>query len=129
MPKTPQTTAGPTGTTSAWTPPAEGPAAVRCAARGAEPQADGMRRELTVEGGRDPDEVWDRYVRPARWPEWSPQISSVEYAFERLRGGTSGVVRAIGGVGVPFTVTGVDEGDPSQRSWTWQARVLGAVLA
>ena len=88
-----------------------------------------MRRELTVEGGRDAPNVWDRYVRPARWPEWSPQISSVEYAFARLRHGTSGVVHGVGGVRVPFTVTGVDEADPAHRSWSWQARVLGVGLA
>lgn len=88
-----------------------------------------MRRELTVEGGRDPDDAWDRYVRPSRWPEWSPQIRRVEYAGERLAGGTAGVVHAIGGLRVPFTVMGVDERDPAHRSWTWRARVVGIDLA
>ena len=88
-----------------------------------------MRRELTIEGGRAPDDVWDRYVRPARWPEWSPQISSVEYASERLLGGTAGVVHAVCGVRVPFTVLAVDEADPADSSWTWQARVMGIELA
>jgi hypothetical protein len=39
-----------------------------------------LRRRLSVEGPRDADDVWDRYLRPDRWPEWSPQIRSVDYA-------------------------------------------------
>jgi hypothetical protein len=92
-------------------------------------QAWRVRRELTVEGGADADDVWDRYVRPARWPEWSPQIRSVEYGSERLVAGTAGVVHGVGGLRVPFTVTGVDEADRAHRSWTWRARVMGVELA
>jgi hypothetical protein len=91
-------------------------------------QARPVRRELNVRGDRDADDVWDRYVRPSRWPEWSPQISSVEYPFDLLRAGTSGVVHAVAGVRVPFTVLAVDETDRARRSWTWRARVLGVAL-
>jgi hypothetical protein len=82
-------------------------------------------RTLQVRGSRAPDDVWDRYVRPARWPEWSPQIRSVRYAHERLRPGTSGTVVGPVGLTVPFDVLDVDETDPGARSWTWAAR-LGA---
>lgn len=87
-----------------------------------------MRRELTVRGRRDPGDVWDGYVRPARWPEWSPQIRSVDYARERLAPATTGVVRGVGGVLVPFEVLAVSESDVRSRSWTWRARVLGVAL-
>lgn len=87
-----------------------------------------MRRELIVRGGRDPGDVWDRYVRPARWAEWSPQIRSVEYAGECLAPGTAGVVRGLGGVLVPFEVLAVSSSDVRSRSWAWRARALGAAL-
>src|SRR5689334_8110702 len=33
-----------------------------------------VRRGVVVDGPRAADDVWDRYVRPRRWPEWAPQI-------------------------------------------------------
>lgn len=84
-----------------------------------------LRRELVVDGPRDAGDVWDRYVRPARWPEWSPQIRSVDYDRERLAPGTSGVVHGLGGLRVPFRVRDVDE---AARRWTWSASALGVRL-
>lgn len=81
-----------------------------------------LRRDLAVEGPRAADDVWDRYVRPARWPEWSPQIRSVDYDPERLLPGTAGVVHGPLGLRVPFRVTEVDE--PGMR-WSWTACVAG----
>ena len=86
-----------------------------------------MRREISVEGPRDAGDVWDRYVRPGRWPEWSPQIRSVEYPGERLAPGTSGVVRGPAGVRVPFDVLDVREAGPV-RSWSWRVSVAGVRL-
>ncbi len=88
----------------------------------------GVRRVLTVSGGRSPDDVWDRYVRPSRWAEWSPQISTVDYGHERLQAGTAGVVNGVGGLRVPFTILAVDEADPARRSWVWRAGVMGVEL-
>ncbi len=84
-----------------------------------------LRREITVQGPQSPDEVWDRYVRPARWPEWSPQIRGVDYALERLAPGATGRVRGPLGVPVPFEVLAVDEDGPSRRAWRWRAGALG----
>ncbi|MDP9817319.1 SRPBCC family protein [Spirilliplanes yamanashiensis] len=86
-----------------------------------------MRREIGVAGPRGAGEVWDRYVRPARWPEWSPQIRAVEYPGERLAAGTSGVVRGPFGVRVPFEVLDVSEDGPV-RSWAWRVSAAGARL-
>ena len=82
-------------------------------------------RHLSADGPRDPDEVWDRYVRPRRWPEWSPQIRGVDYAYERLAAGTSGVVHGPAGLPVSFRVVEVDEPD---RSWLWTATAAGVRL-
>ncbi len=84
-----------------------------------------VRREISMRGPRPPDEVWDRYVRPARWPEWSPQIRGVEYAHERLAPGTGGVVRGPLRLPVPFQVLAVDGDDPARRAWRWRAGLLG----
>ena len=68
-----------------------------------------------------PDEVWDRYLRPARWPGWSPQIRSVDHDGAVVAAGSRGVVHALGGLRVPFEVLDVDVRDPADRSWTWVA--------
>ena len=86
-----------------------------------------MRRLLSVEGACRPDEVWDRYVRPERWHEWSPQIQGVETADATLRAGTTGIVHGPAGLRVRFTVSEV-EGDPPVRSWSWRATALGVPL-
>ena len=80
-------------------------------------------RTLQVRGPAPPDEVWERYVHPARWSQWSPQIRSVRYPHARLVPGTSGTVVGPLGVGVPFDVLDVDESDAAARSWTWSARL------
>ncbi|MGC9669644.1 SRPBCC family protein [Planosporangium sp. 12N6] len=87
-----------------------------------------MRREISAEGPRTADDVWDRYLRPRRWPEWSPQIRSVDYARERLAPGTSGVVRAPVGLPVRFRVVDVHESGPV-RTWSWTASAMGVELA
>ncbi|GAA3208598.1 SRPBCC family protein [Dactylosporangium siamense] len=86
-----------------------------------------LRREISVEGPRDVDDVWDRYVRPGRWPEWSPQIRSVDYPLEVLRPATSGVVHGPAGIRVRFHVVDVD-GRSAIRSWSWIVSVAGVRL-
>jgi hypothetical protein len=86
-----------------------------------------LRREIGAEGPRAVDDVWDRYVRPLRWSEWSPQIRSVEYSGERISAGTSGVVRGPAGLRVDFRIIDVVESDPV-RHWSWTASALGVEL-
>jgi hypothetical protein len=81
--------------------------------------------EISVRGPRPPDEVWDRYVRPARWMEWSPQIRNVQYGPDRLVPGTDGVVRGPLRLPLPFQVLAVDDTDPARRAWRWRASALG----
>jgi hypothetical protein len=84
-----------------------------------------VRREIAVSGLQPPDEVWDRYVRPARWRQWSPQITGVDYPAQRLVPGTKGTVRGPLGVPVAFEVLAVDESDPARRTWRWRAGAFG----
>jgi hypothetical protein len=72
-----------------------------------------------VRGPRSAADVWEDYARIARWPTWSPQITSVTASAERIAAGElqDPVVRC-GPLRIPFTVLGVDE---SARTWTWRA--------
>lgn len=81
-----------------------------------------MKVRLTARGTADPDEVWDRYLRPSRWSEWSPQIRRVDTDGDRLVPGLGGVVRGPLGLAVPFRVETV-ESDSAIRSWTWRVSV------
>ncbi|MGY1811170.1 SRPBCC family protein [Blastococcus sp. SYSU D00820] len=73
---------------------------------------------LTVHasGPIGPREAWQRYARPARWPEWAPQITGVEFPLPRLAAGERGRVRGPAGVTLPFVVDAVDE---AARQWSW----------
>ncbi|WP_420120571.1 SRPBCC family protein [Nakamurella sp.] len=85
-----------------------------------------MQRSVAVAGPAPPDLVWIRYVRPDRWPGWSPQIQGVDYAGDELAPGTAGVVRGPCALAVPFEILAVDA---QRRSWTWRVQppVVGAL--
>jgi hypothetical protein len=86
-----------------------------------------LRRAVEVSGPRPADDVWDRYFRPARWPEWSPQIRSVEYPAATLQPGTRGTVRGPGGLPVRFRIETVVP-DGAVRTWSWVARAAGVEM-
>ncbi|GAA0581028.1 hypothetical protein GCM10010172_77450 [Paractinoplanes ferrugineus] len=81
-------------------------------------------RSVVVCGPRGDEDVWDRYVRPARWPEWSPQIRSVDYPAETLAASTSGIVHGPAGLRVEFEVLDVVE-QAAVRSWSWSVSAAG----
>ncbi len=81
----------------------------------------------TVSGPRPADDVWDRYIRPRRWPEWSPQINSVDYPYELLKPHTTGVVHGPAHLRVRFRVTDVID-DGTTREWSWTASAAGVQL-
>lgn len=86
------------------------------------------RAEISAEGPRPADDVWDRYLRPRRWPEWSPQIRSVDYPGEFLVPATGGVVHGPAGLPVRFHIVDVDGTSPV-RTWSWTATAAGVRLA
>jgi len=90
----------------------------------------GHRRAVTTltlhaTGPVDPVEAWDRYLHPARWSSWAPQITGVHTDAERIAQGVTGRVRGPLGVSVPFVV---DEVDDVSRRWRWTVQVGPARL-
>jgi len=83
-----------------------------------------ISKSLRADGPRDPDEVWDRYVHPHRWPEWSPQIRAIDASDSRIAPGTTGTVHGPGGLRVRFTVIEVNDTGPV-RTWSWRVEALG----
>lgn len=82
---------------------------------------------VSASGPLPPDEVWERYARPALWSTWAPQIQRVDVATERLTGGERGRVHGPLGLTVDFTI---DTWDEAERRWSWTVRprlALGAV--
>lgn len=73
---------------------------------------------MRASGPVDPREAWERYMIPARWPGWSPQIRRVECYEERLTSGATGRVFGPLRASVDFAVESVDE---VARTWTWTA--------
>jgi hypothetical protein len=77
-------------------------------------------RSVEASGPLDPAAVWERYAVPASWPDWLPQITSVDLSTPRLSAGATGRLHAPMGVSIPFTVDRVDE---DARTWSWTIRV------
>lgn len=85
-----------------------------------------MRYALGVLGPAPVAMAWERYADPGLWSIWAPQIRSVTWAGGgAIAPGRSGVVHAIAGVDVPFTVTEVDA---RAHDWSWILRPLGVTL-
>ena len=84
-----------------------------------------MRLTVTAAGPADPDEVWDRYMHPDRWAQWSPQITSVDYPDAAISTGGRGTVHGPCGLGVAFEIIDVDA---EKRSWSWHVAVAGVRL-
>ena len=75
---------------------------------------------LRASGPAPADEVWDRYRDTRRWPQWSPQIRSVQTSGGHLVvPGLTGSVRSVAGVSARFEVEQVDL---ASRTWSWRVR-------
>jgi uncharacterized protein YndB with AHSA1/START domain len=79
---------------------------------------DGRRLLVSRTIDAPPDRVWDLLVDTRRWPAWGPSVTAVQSADRRIREGTTGHVRTVGGLWLPFTITSCVE-----YRWTW--RVAG----
>jgi hypothetical protein len=82
-------------------------------------------RTIRARGSASPEIAWQRYVELAQWSSWAPHITGVEAEATYLRVGLTGVVRVVGGLGVPFTVTALDH---PAMTWSWIARVGSLAL-
>ncbi|MBM9466060.1 SRPBCC family protein [Nakamurella leprariae] len=78
-----------------------------------------MRSVLTATGPVPVEVTWLRYVEPARWPGWSPQMRRVDCSDPVIRAGSTGRVHTIVGLALDFTVLSVD---PVRRRWSWRVQ-------
>ncbi|GAA1530783.1 hypothetical protein GCM10009730_45080 [Streptomyces albidochromogenes] len=78
---------------------------------------------LRAAGPAPAEDVWSCYAVPACWPTWSPQITAVRGAGERITPGMRGEVVSLFGVTADFVVESVDE---RRRRWVWRV-ALGPV--
>ncbi|MFD5025009.1 SRPBCC family protein [Streptomyces sp. NPDC058373] len=77
-------------------------------------------RTVSRAGPAPPDEVWERYARPALWSRWAPQIRRVETGADRIAPGLRGRVWSYARVRVRFVVERVDEpGGCGAGAWRW----------
>lgn len=83
-----------------------------------------MNRRIAVVGPAAPDLVWDRYIHPERWAEWSPQIRGIDSADSPVRTGSRGRVHGACGLGIDFDVLDVDH---EKRCWEWRVVLLGGI--
>jgi hypothetical protein len=67
------------------------------------------------------DRVWDLFVDTRQWPAWGPSITAVECSDRRIRDGTTGHVRTVGGLRLPFEITSC-----ANYRWTWRVAGISA---
>jgi len=84
-----------------------------------------MKVTVGAAGSAAVDEVWDRYINPQHWSEWSPQISSVDCSDDTIRAGSTGTVHGPCGIGVDFEILQVDH---EKRCWSWRVRAAFVTL-
>ncbi len=76
---------------------------------------DGYRLVVSRDVEAPAETVWTLLVEPDLWPAWGPSVTAVECDAERIETGTTGRVRTLGGLWLPFTVTAC-----ADRRWTWR---------
>ena len=84
-----------------------------------------MKVTVGATGRAAVDEVWNRYIHPQRWSEWSPQISSVDYADDTIQAGSTGTVHGPCGIGVDFEILQVDR---EKLCWSWRVHAAFVTL-
>lgn len=60
------------------------------------------------------DAVWTVLTTVARWQEWGPPVTGVDYPDSTISAGTRGRLRAFGLAWIPFRIETVDD-----AAWTW----------
>jgi len=65
--------------------------------------------------------VWKVLTDTEQWPEWGPSISAVESTDRHIERGTTGRVRVLDAVWLPFEITSCTE-----YRWTWDVARIDA---
>lgn len=69
-----------------------------------------------------PEHVWNILTDTCRWPQWGPSVTEVESTDRFIRAGTTGRVKTVFHLWLPFTTTSFIE----MQSWGWK---IGAFKA
>lgn len=67
-------------------------------------------------------DVWELLTDVGRWPEWGPSVTGAELDSPGLKAGSTGRVRTVTGISLPFRVTEFEAG----RSWSWSVAGIRA---
>jgi hypothetical protein len=62
-----------------------------------------------------PEAVWDLITDTWRWKEWGPSIVDVRCSDRYIKTGSSGQVKTIIGIWLPFIISDYEHG----RRWSW----------
>lgn len=65
--------------------------------------------------------VWDLFRDTEAWPEWGPSVRAVESPRRYIEADTTGHVRTVGGIRLPFEVVTFGE-----YRWTWDVATIPA---
>lgn len=78
--------------------------------------------ETSVEIPAPASAAWKLLTDTSRWPQWGPSVSRVESAEQYIGPGSTGRVRTIIGVWLPFRVTRFADG----QRWDWEVAGIPA---
>jgi len=76
---------------------------------------DGRRIVVSREVDASGDVCWDCFTDTTLWPEWGPSITAVDCPDRYIEAGSTGRIRTLGGLWVPFEITHCGE-----YRWTWR---------
>lgn len=82
---------------------------------------DGRRIEVYERIAAPRDRVWELFRDTEAWPEWGPSVRAVEAPTRYVEAGTSGRVRTVAGIWLPFEVRTC-----ADYRWTWDVGKLPA---
>ncbi|MFC7020943.1 MULTISPECIES: SRPBCC family protein [Haloarcula] len=82
---------------------------------------DGRRLVVSHPVDASRDAVWTVLTDTALWPDWGPSLTDVEVDTRVIEDGTTGRVRTVGGLWLPFEVTAC-----RAHRWTWDVARIPA---